>query len=273
MLLAGLLACSPGDAAGPAGTAQALAQTAQAAGGTAVANLPPTATALAATAQAAAATLAARTTQSLPTAQAALTQAGDAAATARARSTLVPDVVAQEVITLYAREVLGIEVEIVRAGGLTTELEHAVQLPDDGQNAQASGAQLAVQSYGAVLKGGAASVSYGSGAIAGDLNVDLNASSLGAYSFELAVPNNRADALVVALATFPALAGRDFIPFPVQRGYAWLALGNVPGMDVQTLQATLVAEQVLLAVTPLALGRGIVSVVVGKGDFAAEVAP
>ena len=270
---AALLACDTGGAAGPVGTAQALAQTAEAAGGTAVANFPPTATALAATAQAAAATLAAQVTQSAPTLEAAATQMGDAAATARAAATVVGDDEAAAVIRQYALEVLGIEVEIIRAGGLTADIERQVQLPEDGEAAQESTANVAVQSYGAVLADGAASVSYGSGTIAGDISVDINASSLGAFSFQMAVPNNQADALTLALQTFPALAGRTFTPFPVNRGWAWIALGNVPGMDAQTLQATLVAEEVLLAVTPAALGRGVVSVVVGKGEFAADVVP
>jgi hypothetical protein len=180
---------------------------------------------------------------------------------------------AEAVIQQYAQEVLGLTVAIVRAGGLTADIERQVQLPQDGEEAQESTANVALQSYGAVLDGGAASVSYGSGSVAGDISVDINASSVVAFSFEMAVPNNQAEALALALQTFPGLAGRTFTAFPVSRGYAWIALGNVPGMDVQTRQATLVAEEVLLAVTPLALGRGIVSVIVGKGDFAADIVP
>jgi hypothetical protein len=273
ILLAALLACSQGDVAGPAGTAQALAETAQASGGSAIANLPPTATALAATAKAAAATLAAKATESAPTLQAAITQAGDVVETAQAAATVVDDDEAQAVIEQYAQEVLGISVTIIRAGGLTADIEHQVELPEDGEAAQASTAAVALKSYGAVLEGGAASVSYGSGVIAGDLSVDINASSVGAFSFQMAVPDDRSDALELALATFPALADHTFTLFPVTRGFAWVALGNVPGMDAQTGEATLVAEEVLLAVTPLALGRGIVSVIVGKGDFAADIVP
>jgi hypothetical protein len=272
-LLAALLACAQGDAAGPVGTAQAVAQTAQAAGGSAIANLPPTATALAATAQAAAATLSAKATDTAPTLQAAITQAGDFVETAQAAATVVGDDEAQAVIQQYAQEVLGITVTIVRAGGLTADIERQVQLPEDGEDAQASTASVALKSYGAVLDGGAASVSYGSGVVAGDISVDINASSVGAFSFEMATPDDRSDALALALETFPALADHTFTTFPVTRGFAWVALGNVPGMDARTGQATLVAEEVLLAVTPLALGRGIVSVIVGKGDFAADIVP
>jgi hypothetical protein len=59
----------------------------------------------------------------------------------------------------------------------------------------------------------------------------------------------------------------------VQVGYAWQFIGQVPGFDPRTLQAGVVAEAILLAVTPAGLKRSVVSVVVGKGDFAAQVFP
>jgi hypothetical protein len=284
------LATAAADCRGGAGTeglnatAQALAQTAQAGGqqaGTALAALPATATALAATARAAAGTaqsavgtLAANVTQALPTAQALVTQAGDAAATARAVATLVGDDEAGAVINQYAQEVLGIAVTIVRAGGLSADVERQLRLPEDGEAAQDATASLAVQSYAALLEGGAATVSYGSGVVAGDLSVDINASSLGAFSLDAGAPPGSGDeALALALETFPGLAGRSFAPYVVQLGYAWLAQGQVPGFDPRTLEASLVSEAVLLAVTPAGARRSVVSAVVGKGDFAVQVVP
>ena len=110
--------------------------------------------------------------------------------------------------------------------------------------------------------------------MAGDLTVDINSSSLGAFSFDNgAAPDNAEAALALALQTFPALADRDFSPYPVQLGFAWKFVGQVPGFDPQTLQAGLTGEAILLAVTPAGLKRSVVSVVVGKGDFAAQVFP
>ncbi|MEP7358840.1 MAG: hypothetical protein ABI847_16445, partial [Anaerolineales bacterium] len=82
-----------------------------------------------------------------------------------------------------------------------------------------------------------------------------------------------AEALALALQTFPALADDDFSVYPVQLGYAWQVVGQTPGFDPQTLQAGLVAEAILLAVTPAGLKRSVISVVVGKNDFAAQVFP
>lgn len=289
LMLAVMTGCQGGRGPGPVpeglnATAQALAQTAQAGGqqaGTALAAVPATATALAATvqavggtAQSVVGTLAANATQALPTAQALVTQAGDAAATAQAIAALIGDDEASAVISQYARDVLGIEVSILRAGGLSADITRQLRLPEDGEAAQAASASLAVQTFAALLEGGAASVSYGSGVVSGDLTVDINASSLGAFSLEAGAPPGSADeALNLALAAFPALAGRSFSAYSVQLGFAWLAQGQVPGFDPGTREATLVSEAVLLAVTPAGARRSVVSVVVGKGEFAATVLP
>jgi hypothetical protein len=47
----------------------------------------------------------------------------------------------------------------------------------------------------------------------------------------------------------------------------------VPGYDRNTKQPAVVAEAILLAVTPTVLGHSAVSVVVGKGDVAGDVIP
>jgi hypothetical protein len=70
--------------------------------------------------------------------------------------------------------VLGISVKNVQAGGLTPNIQHLLQLPQAVDAAQKSGASVAVKTYGAILNGGASSLSYGSGTISGDLNVDIN---------------------------------------------------------------------------------------------------
>jgi hypothetical protein len=286
LLAAGCTGTPPLDLGGVSGTAQALAQTAEAGGqqaGTALAHLPATATAFAATAaalgataQAMGGTVAANVTNLAPTAVALVTQAGDAAATAQAFATnaKVDEATALNAVTAYASDVLGLSVTVLRAGGMEADLTKQIKLPIDGNEAQAAIAEVALESYAALLNGGAASVSYGSGQVAGDLTVDINASSLGAFSLDIASqPTSRAEALALARQTFPGLAERDFGPYPAQVGYAWQFIGPVPGFDPKTFKAGLTAEAILLAVTPTGLNHTIVSVVVGKGDFAAQVFP
>jgi hypothetical protein len=239
-----------------------------------VAQLPATATALAAT-------LAAGATQFAPTEKALATDAVNAvngAATAAAQITppAVTDAAeASSAISTYAQQVLGVPVTILQAGGLTGEIQHLIKLPAAGDAAQSATAKVAAKTYGAVLSNGAASVSYGSGSVSGDLTVDINAASLGAFSVDGgASPRNQADALALALKTFPALAGQSFTPYPTSQGYAWIAVGQVPGYDAKTKQPTLVAQAALLSVVPaIVVQHALVSAVVGKGDFAANLKP
>jgi hypothetical protein len=292
-LAGGLLACSSlgVNPASLGGTAQALAQTAQAAGGTALAGVPGTATVLAATVEAKLTqlaptlesgghqagtalanlpgTAAALSSQLVPTGEALATQAAAAAGTA-----VADPAQASAAITAYAQQVLGISVTIVKAGGLTGDIQHLIVLPQGGSTAQAATAKVAAQTYGAIINGGAASVSYGSGALSGDLNVDINSASLGAFTLDASAgPQSAAEALQVALQTFPALAGQSYTSFPVTQGYAWFAQGNVQGYNKNTKQPGLVAQAMLLSVVPLVLRHTLVSVVVGKGDFASNLIP
>ena len=306
------LACGPSiDAGGLSATAKALVQTAQAASGpagTALAGAPGTATVLEATlaakatqlaptlaaggqqagtalanfpstATALAATLAVAATQLAPTENALATEAVNAAhgaATAAAQITppaLVDPVQASAAISAYAQQMLGISVSIITAGGLSDDIQHLIQLPSAGASAQAAAARVAAKSYGAILSNGAASVSYGSGNVSGDLTVDINAASLGAFSVDGgASPTNQADALALALKTYPALAGQSFISYPATQGFSWIAVGQVPGYNGTTQKPALVAQATLLSVVPaIVVQHALVSVVVGKGDFAGSI--
>src|SRR5204862_6209684 len=132
---------------------------------------------------------------------------------------------------------LGISVTIVKAGGLSGDIQHLIVVPQAGSTAQNTTAKVAAKTYGAILSGGAASVSYVSGAVSGDLIVEINAASLGAFSLDASgAPKNAGEALQLALQTYPALADQSFSAFPVTQGYAWVAQGKVPGFDSNTKQ-------------------------------------
>jgi hypothetical protein len=250
-VLAAGLACGGGIGIPGAGTAQALLQTAQA-GAT---DMAPTANALASQAAQFAATAATSLAEITPPA-------------------LIDEAEAAPVITQYALTVLDVNVTIIKAGGLSGDIQRLLQLPQSGQSAQKSAADLALKSYGAIVNGGAASVSFGSGTLSGDLNVDLNAASLGAFTLDGGfMPATEAKSQALALEKYPGLAGRTFTSFPIGNGFAWSAQGEAPGFDADTGEAAQIPEAVLLTVTPGLPGRALVSVVVGKGDFAADVLP
>jgi hypothetical protein len=293
-------ACSGGRRAEPTASADlpnarettvALAATAKAQGGSSGNDVLGTAQAFANTAQAgvnsaatlvsdAGATAVAFATESAPTAAALATQAVSLAQTAQAALTTItpPAIVGQAdasaVINQYASDVLGISVTILKAGGLTTDVNRQINLSPEGEAAQSGSAKMAVATYGALLQGGAASVSYGSGTATGDISVDISGASLGAFSFDHdGAVTNEAEALALVLQTFPGLNTRTFTPSPTTKGFAWVAEGDVPGFDFKTMQASLVAEKVLIGVTPVGARKSSVYAVVGKGNFAAQVTP
>jgi hypothetical protein len=267
-----------------AGTAQALLATAQAPfnqTANQIATLAGVAGEAGATAQAIQATLQAVSTENQPTAQAIASQAAAFAATAHAGLvTLTPPPIVGQAeaamfVTEYSHQVLGFPIEVTYAGGLTTEVDQHLALPQAGEAAQLQASQLAVRTYAALWPGGAGSVSYGSGTVAGDVTLDINSASLGAFSVERAapVPATETEALAGVLQTFPGLATRTFNPAPAEHGYAWVAEGQVPGFDLQTLQATLITEKVHIGIVPAGTEKSTLFVVIGKGVFAVQVTP
>lgn len=132
-----------------------------------------------------------------------------------------------------------------------------------------------MKTYGATLKNGAASLSYGSGTITGDVTVDVQTSSLGVYA--LIVPTKAAldanSALALAKTTFPLLAGLTYTPYTVTGDYAWYATGSATTIDPKTREAVTTAQAVLLYILPDRSGQASVTATVGRGQFAASVIP
>ena len=220
----------------------------------------------------AATSLAATATALKATTVAAATQAARARATLTSVATL-PAEEAAAAITAYADSVLDLSVSVTKAGGLTGTVNRALSQTTAGGAAQSATVKLAVKTYGAVLRNGAASLSYGAGTLSGDVTVDVQGSSLGVYS--LVVPTSGAltaeSALKLAEATFPALAGRAYTAYAVNKGYAWYAQGSTSGLDPKTRKVVALAEAVILYVVPGAGGKASVSATVGRGEFAANI--
>jgi hypothetical protein len=268
--------------------AQTLMQTAEAA----ASQVAPAAGAAMSTVQAAASqaqpTVEAATTQLQPTLQAVMQTAqaslGQLMPTIEALGTQAGNIVqtpqpvgqgsAASVVQAYAQQILGTSVTVQKAGGLTADIASQIKIPPSALSAQDAVAKVALQTYGALLNGGAGSVSYGSGAVSGDVSADINSSSLGAFSFELNTsPATEADAKAAALQAFPGLSSRSFTAETASAGFAWKAQRQTPGFDPKTKQPTLVNETVLLGIIPGSAGKSTAYAVVGKGDFAAQLNP
>ena len=214
------------------------------------------------------------------TAQSVATAVGDVAATAQFIATTVPTVAAKltavsplsatEVIQTYTEKILGVSITPLYAGGVSGEVQRGLTLPAEGGTAVSTAAGMALVTYGAVLPQGVASVSYGSGELNGDVSIDVQAASLGAVVFTLpqAMPRSEDEALTLVKTSYPLLGDRNYTSYSVAEGYAWVASGDVPGFDCKIWTATLVAERVLVGVSPMGARRIANYAVVGRGDFA-----
>ncbi len=250
---------------------------------TARADLASTATALKATTAAGTTRVAATATALKLTAAAAATQVAGTATALKATSTaLVANVTAPATIAAgdaaaaiqaYADTVLGVSVTVKKAGGLSGTVSRSLSQTPNGSAAQSATAKLALKTYGATLSYGAASLSYGSGTISGDVNVDVQASSLGVYSLIVtaAAPADANAALELAKATFPALADFTYVAYPASQGYAWYAKGAVSAIDPRTKKVVTLAQAVIVYVVPGAAGKVNVSATVGRGEFATAI--
>jgi hypothetical protein len=180
--------------------------------------------------------------------------------------TRVSDYDAKQAIATYAVEVLGITVNVVRAGGA----RGAVTLPPSVERDVEAGASIAGVTYVGLLENGGASVSLGQGAVSGDLALDVQSASLGAFSLlsQNAMPADQAAALALVKQTFPGIAALDYTPIQAEQGFAFVATSSHQGVDWQTRQATLVGQAVQAGIIPTGRAQIAIYAVVGNGAFA-----
>jgi hypothetical protein len=182
----------------------------------------------------------------------------------------IPDYDAAQMLTTFAQSYLGITPTVVRAQGTSGDL---ILPPQISQKINGSVNLAGQVSAGMITVGdqrGAAQVAVGGGSISGDLQADISNGALGAYSLLLpgvATPSDAGAALALLTSTYPGLAAYDLQPETGGQGYVFRAVTTTPGLDLQTQQATVVAQVVVAGVS----GQGraaVVWVVVGNGTFA-----
>lgn len=187
-------------------------------------------------------------------------------------SPMTGDAVADAIQT-YARQVLGLQVQVEAAQGRTG----TVTFPELARQ----GMEVAVQMAGATSTGllsdpdGLASVSLGEGAVSGDLQADIDSASLGAFVFSQAgpIPADEGAALALVRAAFPGLGDLDYVAQPTQgRGYAFKAVSSTKGLNLKAGQIEAGGQAVLAGVAPgLRQDRVLVWVVVGRGAFSSLI--
>jgi hypothetical protein len=177
-------------------------------------------------------------------------------------------------LTSYAAQVLGTAVTVTKASGETAAVTANLAQTDNSAAAQSAVIKLATTSYGGILSSGAATLSYGTGTLSGDINLDVQSASLGVYSLVVTTKAKPTadEALALAKATFPYLAGFDYAVYPVSSGYAWYAAEATSAIDPETGQVVSMPETVILYVLPASNGKvATVTATVGRGDFTKSI--
>ena len=177
---------------------------------------------------------------------------------------------AAQMLTTFAQSYLGMTPTVVRAQGKSGDLILPPQISEKVNGTVALAGQVSAGIITVGNQRGAAQVAVGGGTISGDLEADISNAALGAYSLLLpgvAVPSDAGAALALITSTYPGLAAYDLQPETGGQGYVFRAVTTTPGLDLQTQQATVVAQVVVAGVS----GQGraaVVWVVVGNGTFA-----
>lgn len=190
------------------------------------------------------------------------------------KGTILPSSEADTAITSYAFQVLGTSVKVVKAGGISANIIKSMDQTTTSKEAQDAAANLAVKSYGAILSNGAATLSYGSGTVTGDISLDVQDASLGIYSLLVnssSLPND-ASALALAKLTYPNLGTLPYTAYPITTGYAWYSYSDVPVVDPVTHKVVITAQAVILYVVPGKSGKATITASVGRGEFASVLA-
>jgi len=174
---------------------------------------------------------------------------------------------AKEAIQTFARDVLGLEISSLLAGGTAGEFSLPVSLQDGVEVA----IDIAGTTYFGVWSGGIASLSFGDSNVSGDFIADVRDGTLGVYMVTqmVAPPTDSAAAIALIEQTYPGLSGFDWIETPTERGYGFTS-GQADDLSVQSWSVELTGTTVNAGVTPGVLNnQSLVWVVVASGILAA----
>ncbi len=155
---------------------------------------------------------------------------------------------AEEAIETYAREVLGLEVEVTLATSMVQDLDIPLSKEQEVESALA----LSGVTYFGIWPEGMAAVALGEGGVSGDFLVDVQDASLGAFSTRSStdMPTDAASALALLQATYPGLV--DFPLVQDEEAAEGFVFTNTSPDVIQLpgIQATLKGTVVRAGVAP-----------------------
>jgi hypothetical protein len=186
-------------------------------------------------------------------------------------STPIAKADAVSAIQTYARDILGIDMPNLKAGGRSGE----INLPVSTREGVEVAIDLAGTTYFGIWKQGVASLSVGDSAVSGNLFADVQDGSLGAFLIRVdqTLPPDAGTALGLILTTCPGLNGYDFFEIKNDEiddpGFEFKA-GQADDVQIQSWEVTLTGTTITAGVTPAVQdGKSIVWVVVASGALAA----
>jgi hypothetical protein len=144
---------------------------------------------------------------------------------------------ARAAIEAYARDVLGIEIQVVIAAGRAEEMNLPLETEEDVNAAL----ELSGKIYFGGWEDGVATLALGEGTATGDYVTDIQDGSLGAYSIRVnqAMPADADAALALVRETYPGLAGLEFFSQGSAQGFTfstaqaqdWQIMGDQVTLD------------------------------------------
>jgi hypothetical protein len=174
---------------------------------------------------------------------------------------------AVEAIQTYARDILGLDLPNLKAGGRSGE----INLPVTTREGVDVAVDLAGTTYLGFWREGFATLSVGDSDVSGDWAADVRDGSLGAFLVRVdqPLPTDVGPALELVLATYPGLNGYEFVQFQNDEieieGFEFRA-HQVDDVHLQSWDVTLTGTTITAGVTQgLQQGKSVVWVVVASG--------
>ena len=177
---------------------------------------------------------------------------------------------AKEAIQTYARDVLGLEIPSLWAGGTAGDISLPAGLQEDVDLA----VSLSGQTYLGLWTEGAAMLAFGNGEVSGDFTADIEDGTVAVFAVRKsgAPPANADAALNLILETYPNLSRYAWEEVPDEAGYRFNAT-NPENFGIQSWSLELTGTTLKAGVTGGVANQNLVWVVTASGALSKPFQP
>ncbi len=180
------------------------------------------------------------------------------------------EVGAKEAIQTYARDVLGLEIEKLWAGGTAGDVTLPAGLQEDVDLA----VSLSGETYFGLWTEGIAMLAYGDGEVSGDFIADIENGTVAVFALRRNgdFPADADAALTLILETYPNLSRYTWEPIPSEADYRFNA-ANPESFGIQSWSLELTGTTLKAGVMPGVASQNIVWVVAASGALSKPFEP